>query len=31
MRFSRAQLAGALALLAVIWLLLLLRLIFARP
>jgi hypothetical protein len=31
MRFSRTQLAGAIALLLIIWLLLALRLIFARP
>jgi hypothetical protein len=31
MRFSRAQLAGALALLAVIWLVLILRLLQTRP
>jgi hypothetical protein len=31
MRFSRAQLAGALALLTVIWLVLMLRLLQTRP
>jgi hypothetical protein len=31
MRFSRAQLAGALALLAALWLVLILRLACSRP
>jgi hypothetical protein len=31
MRFSRAQLVGALALLLLIWLVLILRLVLARP
>jgi len=31
MRFSRSQINGALALLALIWLIIILRLLFSRP
>jgi hypothetical protein len=31
MRFARAQLAGAIALLLIIWLVLILRLLLSRP